>query len=131
MLSALPRTPAGLADLPALWAALDEEGRTRIGIAALAAGLGMVGESYGVEPVQGFGAAALEGTAALAARMEAELEYTDLASLPRPDLSAIGVAACRGCGCTEDCACAEGCAWAEPGLCTACAEWAASAGVPE
>jgi hypothetical protein len=38
-----------------------------------------------------------------------------------PDLAAIGIRACRECGCTDDSACPEGCSWIEVDLCSACA----------
>ncbi len=38
-----------------------------------------------------------------------------------PDLAAIGIRACRMCGCTDDNACfPAGCIWVEPDLCSAC-----------
>ena len=37
-----------------------------------------------------------------------------------PDLAAVGIRACRGCGCTDDSACEEGCEWVEEDLCSAC-----------
>lgn len=37
------------------------------------------------------------------------------------NLSAIGIAACEKCGCTDDNACQGGCFWIQPGLCSACA----------
>jgi hypothetical protein len=37
-----------------------------------------------------------------------------------PDLEAVGIRACRGCGCTDNSACPEGCEWVEADLCSAC-----------
>jgi len=37
-----------------------------------------------------------------------------------PDLSAIGVRACRECGCTNESSCPEGCWWVWDDLCSSC-----------
>jgi hypothetical protein len=37
-----------------------------------------------------------------------------------PDLVALGIRACRVCGCTDDSACEQGCGWVEDDLCSAC-----------
>jgi hypothetical protein len=38
-----------------------------------------------------------------------------------PDLAALGIRACRECGCTDEDACPGGCGWVEPDLCSQCA----------
>lgn len=38
-----------------------------------------------------------------------------------PDLAAIGIRACRECGCTDERGCPGGCSWIEDDLCSACA----------
>jgi hypothetical protein len=37
-----------------------------------------------------------------------------------PDLEAVGIRACRVCGCTDNSACEEGCEWVGEDLCSAC-----------
>jgi hypothetical protein len=38
-----------------------------------------------------------------------------------PDLAALGIRACRQCGCTDASACADGCSWVADDLCSGCA----------
>jgi hypothetical protein len=42
-----------------------------------------------------------------------------------PDLAALGIRACRQCGCTDESACEDGCHWVGPDLCSRCAPEAA------
>ena len=37
-----------------------------------------------------------------------------------PDLAALGIQACRVCGCTNEMACEGGCSWVEDDLCSEC-----------
>lgn len=39
-----------------------------------------------------------------------------------PDLAALGIRACRVCGCTDQSACEDGCHWVGRNLCSQCAE---------
>ncbi|SRR5579859_1347042 len=105
-----------LFDVKAAWSTLTEAQRESIGIAAIIQAIGEAGDYSGRGTA--FAAAAVEGAGALSDACEAALG--DLDELPRPDLAAIDVKACRGCGCTEDAGCAEGCHWVEPDLCSSC-----------
>lgn len=63
-----------------------------------------------------------------AARILAETIPIDADLYPGgPDLAALGIRACRECGCTQESGCAGGCSWIEPDLCSACAPAAAAA----
>jgi len=60
------------------------------------------------------------------AHEEAELRLRQLLPDPAeypegPDLAAVGIRACRHCGCTDHSACEPACAWVDPDLCSACA----------
>ena len=48
----------------------------------------------------------------------------DVAKYPEgPDLAALGIRACRVCGCVEESACSPNrCVWVAPDLCSACCE---------
>ena len=39
-----------------------------------------------------------------------------------PDLAALGIRQCTGCGCTDAVGCSEGCCWVGPLLCSSCGE---------
>lgn len=108
--------PQALFDAKAAWSTLTEAQRESIGIAAIIQAIGEAGDYSGRGPA--FAAAAIEGAGALSDACEDALG--DLDELPRPNLAAIDVRACRGCGCTEDAGCVEGCHWVEPDLCSSC-----------
>jgi len=57
----------------------------------------------------------------------AELLLSQLMPDPRdypegPDLAALGIRACRQCGCTDTSAYETGCSWVAEDLCSACAQ---------
>jgi len=97
-------------DARAAWAAKTAEEQQRIGELSL---LSMV-------------ASCGDGECWEHAMIEADLRLADLvpqaADYPAgPDLAALGIRACRNCGCTEASGCEGGCWWVEPDLCSNCA----------
>jgi len=110
-------TPS-IMDVRQVWRTLSPEQQEEIGVAALVHAIGAAGVFAGLEPVQGFAAADLEGERALGEAAEAALG--PVAALPRPDLTVIGIRACRVCGCSTDYGCPEGCSWVQPDLCSSC-----------
>ena len=112
---------AALFDVAAAWRTLSPDHQARIGVAAITAAFGCAGEATRAQPATAFEAATAEGLDALSAALEDALPEA-LDPPRRPDLSAIGVLACRVCGCTDRVGCAEGCSWVKEDLCSGCAE---------
>ena len=117
-------------DAAAAWERLPSEAQRAIGIAALVYAVGEVGACLGLEGASSeretlaFDAARLEGSLALGRLAISTVLATEVwkgALPPRPDLAAIGVRSCEGCGCTDECGCPAGCFWVGPRLCSACA----------
>ena len=97
-------------DARAWWAGLGADEQQRIGELA---GLSLVAACGIGEPWEH-------------AMIEADLRLADLvpqaADYPAgPDLAALGIRACRNCGCTEASGCDDGCWWVGPDLCSNCA----------
>jgi hypothetical protein len=105
----------GRFDARALWAGLTAEQQREVGEIAL---LLLVSED-------GAGDGSVVGRRWEHAHDEAEHRldrYLPIAAaFPEgPDLEAVGVRACRVCGCTDRSACEEGCEWVGEDLCSAC-----------
>lgn len=105
-------------DVQALWNALSDDERRQVGVAALILAIGIRGSHEMAVPEQGFEAAEQAGANLLYELVERRLPK----DRRLPDLSPLGVRACRVCGCTDDCACPEGCSWTEDDLCSSCSE---------
>ncbi len=116
-------TTLTLIDPRPVWAGLPAEVRDLIGHAALTYAI-----AYGcIVTVSGKGdrltpqeIAMVEATAWLA-DMTQSILGDRLAKGAAPDLDAIGVAQCHGCGCTDAIGCATGCSWRKPNVCSCCA----------
>lgn len=115
-------------DLLAAWRRLPPDLQERAGAAALAHALGLRGAMEDTPWETAFCAAQEAGSAVLERLIEEHLVPRG-EPLPRPDLSALGVRACRACGCTDGCGCPEGCEWVGPvgrselrPLCSSCAD---------
>lgn len=108
------------------WDGLTAEQQRKMGAAAIVQALGADGEMNGLAPLQGYVAAAGEGTRLLLQLLEDAGLLDEGGNPPLPDLGVLGIHTCRACGCTEELSCAtvghEACGWAEPDLCTTCAE---------
>ena len=109
--------PTVLLDPAAAWDAMSADMQRRIGVTALVAALGEAGAMGSL----GHEAALDAGLAALCGLVMEHLDLDPGQEPPRPDLAAIGVRACRSCGCTDAVGCPEGCSWAGDTLCTRCA----------
>jgi hypothetical protein len=121
-------------DLRKAWEALSPDVQARLGMAAIA-----IGAAHLVEMIEErefpawqtaaaathtnyFDAAMLEGVLCAAEVVHALVLDCDVARLLPPDLAALGIRQCTGCGCTDAVGCAEGCHWVGPLLCSSCAE---------
>lgn len=108
---------------PALaWAALDTQEQRRVGELALLILLATSGRN-GTPRTAGsprWDHAARSAAAAL----DDLLPFLDDPFIDGPDLEAVGIRSCRGCGCTDDSACEGGCSWTEPDLCSRCPDGA-------
>lgn len=116
----------GRFDARAAWAALDDEQRQRIGEAALLLHVSTEAQELLCERTaptdqemrvdRRWGHAELVAT-----RLLGEAVPIDADLYPEgPDLAALGVRACRECGCTDEFGCDGGCWWVEADLCSAC-----------
>ena len=122
-------------DGEAAWAALPPHAQARIGAFALELGVALGIGEHATGPAQRAG----EAAALVAGDLlrEAVIGYD---GVPEPGwwegTAEAGVfrlpaclPVCRTCGCSHHDPCEQGCGWAEDGLCTACAESPADAGV--
>ncbi|MFG1270811.1 hypothetical protein V5F40_22935 [Xanthobacter sp. DSM 14520] len=115
--------PVGFTDPAAIWAALPPEVQQQIGIAAITMTLGSLGQTAGLIPDHGYAAAELEALQVIRLHLEQcapEAFSKGEAKLPR--LSALGIRACRHCGCTDDIGCPDGCSWIAEEVCSSCAD---------
>ena len=108
-------------DAGASWDKLPPERQRQLGIIALTLGCALVG----IDDGDGMEATALSSAADRSCTELNNLlvdEWDTLVPGARltPDLNAVGVQACRSCGCTDNYGCAEPCWWAEPELCSNC-----------
>jgi hypothetical protein len=88
----------------AAWQFLPQALRDRIGPAAIAHVLGLIGAIEEVQPAQGYQAADHEGYSIIAGILADHLPSAWLAdgmTPRRPDLAALGIRTCRHCGCTD------------------------------
>lgn len=109
-------------DAIAAWNKLTAEQQREIGVAAIIYAIGELAQfDGGVEPCQGFESAAHHGRSALYDTVEEKVLAGS--KMQAPDLAALGVRACRVCGCTDECACPEGCEWVETDLCSGCVSY--------
>lgn len=127
-MSALIRQRA-LVNPPQLWSRLPPEIQQEIGRLVITMVLGHMGVSAGLAPRSGFLASEAEGLSHLCRLIDARLvEAFDSDGQPLlPDLTAMGIKACRTCFCTDAFGCPQGCSWISPTLCTSCAQDARSA----
>ncbi len=102
-------------DPAAAWRALPPAQQQTVGIAAMLLSLASAANSDNHSP-RGWEHAEFEAWAILA---EATSDYRDYPE--GPDLAAIGIRACRQCGCTTEHGCVGGCWWVAEDLCSACA----------
>lgn len=116
-----------LFDPLAAWKRLAPEQQQGIGVAAIVHMLGANGaldadvdSPFDGRHRVGWDAANVEGFAALDQAVRESLPAAFSPEPLRPDLAAIGVRACRVCGCTDECGCPEGCSWIGPDLCSSC-----------
>ncbi|MFG1187802.1 MULTISPECIES: hypothetical protein [Xanthobacter] len=114
--------PVGFTEPAAIWAALPPEVQQQIGIAAITMTLGRLGQTAGLIPDHGYAAAEIEAMQVIQQHLEQhapEAFSNGEARLPR--LSALGIRACRHCGCTDAIGCPEGCTWIAEEVCSSCA----------
>ena len=108
-----------LIDVQAAWRAMPANVQEQLGMAAIVRVLAVCdGSSDWID------AACHEADRVMA---EGVRDHAVSDGATRPDLSCLGVQACRQCGCTDACGCEEGCSWIETDLCSACAERASVA----
>jgi hypothetical protein len=107
----------GRFDARAQWAAMSAEEQARFGALALVS----LVAGYAGGPGTRWDHAAAEAEAQLRELMPDPADYP-----AGPDLAALGIRACRECGCTDRSACDEGCCWVLEDLCSACAPGRAS-----
>lgn len=115
-------------DPAAAWLALDDDQRTRIGEAALLLQLASEAQALSWDE---------PNPTPERLRADRRWEHAELMAWDRleaavpidadlfpdgPDLAALGVRACRQCGCTDEHGCGDGCWWVAPNLCSSCAE---------
>lgn len=108
-------------DPRAAWAAMTEEHRAAVGEAALL--LFASAEAADISPTEMSREVGKrwEHAHQEAWRLLGEAADIDATEYPDgPDLAAIDVRACRGCGCTQHSACDGGCWRVEPDLCSSC-----------
>jgi hypothetical protein len=122
MTKALSMAKPDRLDVSAAWDTLTFGQQRAIGLAAIVHLLGAAGALAGGGTA--YHAAAVEGLDALE-RAVGEALPDASAARACPDVAAIGVAACRVCGCTDAVACHGRCSWTEPDLCSSCAGRAA------
>jgi hypothetical protein len=122
-------TVSGLLNPSAAWAALTPEQQAAVGAAAITHFLGTLGAQAGMGR-HGWLAAELEGAELLEDLLRQHLPLafehdgpngTGIGLPIRPDLSAIGIAQCTVCGCTDRCPCDDGWTWVTADLCSSCA----------
>lgn len=122
-MTALPRF-----DPRAAWAALCDDQRRAIGEACLLQQVAIEAQVLAADAHDG--RFPPEAIAAVRRWERAEHEATRLLAdaIPidadlydAPDLAALGIRACRKCGCTTESGCAGGCWWVEADLCSGCA----------
>lgn len=106
------------------WSRLPPEIQQEIGRLAIAMSLGHMGVSAAIAPRSGFLAAEAEGLSGLCRLIEDRLvEAFDGDGQPLlPDVTILGIKACRTCFCTDAFGCPEGCSWISPNLCSSCAQ---------
>ena len=112
-------------DARAAWAGLTDAQRGAIGEMAL---LLIVSSDANTEPLNGERSAdefridrRWERAETEAWRRLADLVPIDFVEFADgPELSALGIRACRECGCTDEYGCPDGCWWIGPDLCSAC-----------
>lgn len=112
-------------DARAAWAALDDEQRRAIGEAALL--LQVSSETNCSLPDSDGPYDALarrwEHAETAAWQLLGEAVSSEARDYPDgPDLAALGIRACRNCGCTTESGCAGGCWWVGADLCSSCGE---------
>lgn len=127
-MSALIRQRA-LVSPPQVWSRLPPEIQQEIGRLAITMLLGHMGVSAAIAPRSGFLTAEAEGLSRLCRLIEDRLvEAFDGDGQPLlPNLTALGIKACRTCFCTDAFGCPGGCSWISPTLCSSCAQDARSA----
>jgi hypothetical protein len=119
-----------LYDLSIAWDSLTPEQQKRLGMAAIAVGIGAAGCDLTPGYTPAYEAAQLEGfdQIDMVLRDAAMLSVDEQGKLPKPHLSVFGVRQCRACGCTDSMGCDKGCSWAEGDLCSACVSAATGKG---
>lgn len=118
-------------DARAAWAALDDDQRRAIGEAALLQHVAVEAQVLIADAHEGDGPFPPDALQAARrwehAEFEAQVLLTDTIPVDAdlypdgPDLAALGIRACRTCGCTQESPCAGGCWWVAPDLCSNCA----------
>lgn len=104
------------------WGDLSAEQQQRIGEAALLLHVSQEAQDIWIDGGPTSGLRRWEHAEQTACRLLHEWVPCDADLYPDgPDLAALGIRACRECGCTDEDACPGGCAWIEPDLCSQCA----------
>jgi hypothetical protein len=119
-------------DLRKAWDALSPDVQAELGMTAIAIGLSnlatMIDEhehpawrtTSFARFTNFFDAASIEAEHRAGFLVELKVLGGDVARLQPPDLSALGIRQCTGCGCTDAVGCSEGCHWTGPLLCSSC-----------
>lgn len=104
------------------WANLDAEQQARIGEAALLLALSQEAQDIAIDSTPTAESRRWERAEQIAHRLLSEAVPCDAdLYVEGPDFAALGIRACRECGCTDDQACDGGCEWVEDDLCSRCA----------
>jgi hypothetical protein len=109
----------------AAWTALSEEQRRTIGEAALLLQLSTEAQALHCEITDPLPEILLADRRwatgeQVAWEMLQQAVPADADLFDGPDLVALGIRACRECGCTDEFGCAKGCTWVEVDLCSLC-----------
>ena len=144
MSAAMSAAPVPLFDLAAGWAALSPDIQAKFGMAALAIGLGELAgsliendeltdqEMARITAGGGFYDIGIrEGRNRAAVLVDVYVVDGTPSRLQPPDLAAIEVRQCHGCGCTEANGPRGGTTWAGALVCTACAGHPPAEEVPQ
>jgi hypothetical protein len=102
------------------WRALPPEIQERLGTAAAIVAYARKASVY-VDDRTGLGFETAEFHAdTVLQEAAADIEFAEDERPPLPDLSKLGIRACRMCGCTDQCGCPEGCSWVAADVCSSC-----------
>jgi hypothetical protein len=108
-------------DARAYWAALTPQEQQRLGEAAMLIGFFEAARRLPAKDFLAVGVLRRSVHAFHEGLIRLGAVIPDARAWPEgPDLAALGIRACRHCGCTDASACEGGCSWVEPDLCSRC-----------